>query len=421
MRFLLKTIVILSALTVSQLADDWPRWRGANGFGITLEKNLPSELSPEKNLTWKLDLPGWGNSSPIILGNRLYLTTQIADTSCLVIAINRETGKLIWSTKVASGKLKTHDFHNMATPTPVSDGENIWALFGTGDLVCLDESGDLVWKRQLQKDHGEYKIGWGMGTSPILHNGNLYIACMQAGPSYLLAIDGQTGKDLWKKERNLGATDESQDSYSSPILVPTKSGPQLVLAGENHINAYDPATGKQIWIAGGMEVPHEYGRTIAAPTAGDGIVIGVASGWGNKGFIVALKTDGRGSLSENDRLWKVTRYSPDCPTPLVYNGFVFLVRDDGIASCLDLKTGEPKWQERLFTDNVKVSPIAGDGKVYFTSGRATCTVINAGPELKILSTNKLNEDTLCTPAISNGKLFIRTRERLYAFGRDGAE
>jgi outer membrane protein assembly factor BamB len=247
----------------------------------------------------------------------------------------------------------------------------------------------------------------------MLLDGRLYVTCMHQGPSYLLAIEAATGKDIWKKDRNLGPTDEAQDSYSSPIFLRAGGRTQLVLAGSEAVNAYDPATGDQMWILDGLKVPHAFGRTISGPAAGEGIVVAVASGFQNRGYTLAIKADGKGNVTPTHRLWTSNKFSADCPTPVVYEGKVFAIRDDGIASCLDLKTGEPYWQERLYSANVKVSPVAGDGKVYFMNGQGNCAVVKADAKLEVLAMNERNEATISTPAISGGRLFFRTERGLY--------
>ena len=407
--------LICFALTTS--AADWPCWRGPDGLGLSAEKNLPDSWSKEKNIAWTLAVPGKGASSPIIMGDRVYVTTQTSDTGLHLLAIDRKRGEIVWDREIGRGKLHANNLHNMATPTPASDGDFVWALFGTGDLACLDRDGKVIWQRNLVKEYGEYKTNHGYGTSPMLLAGKLYIACMHQGSSYLLAVDAQTGKNVWKKDRNLEPKDEAQDSYSSPIFHRAKGGTEIVLAGAESVNAYDPVTGEQQWTFGGLKVPHPYGRTISGPAAGDDVLITVASGFQNRGYTVAVKSGGTGDITTSHKLWTQSKFSPDCPTPVVYNGMLFSIRDDGMASCLDLKTGEPHWQERLFTANVKVSAVAGDGKIYFTSGQANCAVVKAATKLEILATNELNESTLSTPAISGGKLFIRTDGNLYCVGK----
>jgi outer membrane protein assembly factor BamB len=266
------------------------------------------------------------------------------------------------------------------------------------------------------KDYGESKAGHGYGSSPMLLNGKLYVALMHQGPSYFLALDSRTGTNVWKQDRTLEPKDEAQDSYSSPFILRANGRAQLVLAGAESINAYDPVTGRQVWIRGGLKVAHKNGRTISGPTAGEGMIVAVASGYQNQGYTVAYKTDRTGTPPGSAPAWTSRKFSPDCPTPVIYDGNIFMIRDDGMASCLNLQTGEPHWQERLFDANVKVSPVAGDGKVYFMSNLANCLVLKASDKLEILSTNNLAEATLSSPCISAGHLFVRTDRHLYCVG-----
>jgi outer membrane protein assembly factor BamB len=304
----------------------------------------------------------------------------------------------------------------MATPTPVSDGAFIWVVFGTGDLACLDCGGKIVWQRNFMKEYGECKSGHGYGSSPMLLDGRLYVALMHQGPSYLLALDARTGTNVWKRERTLEPKDESQDSYSSPLILRVESGTQVVLAGAESVNAYDSATGEQIWIHGGLRIPQHFGRTISGPAAGDGMIVAVASGFQNLGYMVALKSSARGIIPESARIWSSKKFSPDCPTPVIYRGMLYTIRDEGIASCLDIKTGEPYWQERLFDANVKISPVAGDGKIYFLSNQGNCAVVSSTKKLELLATNQLNEPTLSTLCLSDGHLVVRTEEHVYCIG-----
>jgi outer membrane protein assembly factor BamB len=404
-----------SFLVSSLHAADWPCFRGPDGLGVSSEKNLPAQWSKEQNLAWKLPLQGKGASAPAIVGDQVYITTQTEDNGLHVWAIDRKKGELLWDREIERGKLPANNLHNMATPTPISDGKLVWAMFGTGDLVCLERSGKTLWKRNLVKEYGVYKTNHGYGSSPMLDNGKLFIVCMHQGPSYVLAIDAKSGKNLWKQDRNLEAKEEAQDSYSSPIFLRARGRTQLVLEGAESVTSYDPANGKLLWASGGLKVPHPYGRTISGLAAGEGTLVAVASGFQNRGYTVALKADPK---SESERkLWTQTKFAPDCPTPVIYQGKVYMIRDDGNASCLDLKTGEALWQERLFSSNVKVSPVAGDGKVYFMSGQGNCTVVKAGNQFEVLAKNELNEPTLSTPAISRGQLFLRTDKALYCIGK----
>ncbi len=399
-------------------AADWPGWRGPQAHGISIERELPVAWGPRSNLAWQVEPPGQGASSPVVVGRRLYLTSQKPDDALSVLAYDPETGSLLWDQKVGAGRVKTHNDINMATPTAAADGNRVWALFGTGLLVCLDRDGKLIWERDLKKVHGEFKTMWGMGTSPILHDGKLYLAIMHQGPSYVLAINGENGMDLWKTMRDHGAIKEAKDSYSSPTLATVDGQTQLIVSGGNHLDSYDPVSGERLWMTGGLDVPHEFGRTIASPTAAGDFILTVASGFQNRGKVMAIRARGKGQDTLNQRLWINSRYSPDCPSPVIYYGFAFTLRDDGMAQCIDLRTGEAYWQERLFADNTKVSPVAADGRVYFLNSRGNCAVVKADKEFQVLALNNLNEDkTLAALAIADGRIYLRTGRALYGIGR----
>ena len=415
LRLLLPAVVAALAL-VSQAAD-WPAWRGMDGLGVSPEKGLPLEWSHEKNVAWRTVLPGRGSSSPIVVGGRVYVTTQTEGKSLRVLALDAATGALAWDTEVASGALHAHDLHNMATPSAVSDGKSVWVLFGTGDYARLDLDGKVVWHRNFVKEIGPIRTNHGYGTSPVLLDGRLYLTLMHQGPSWLLAVEAATGKELWRKERSFGAEQEAQDSYSTPFVLRHEGRTELVVAGGEVLNAYVPATGEESWRFGGLKVPHPYGRTIAGPTGGEGVVVVVSSGFQNRGSTTAIRAGGKGDITATHRLWNQAKFSADCPTPLIHDGLLYSVRDDGMASCLDLKTGEPQWQERLFSDNIKVSPVVGDGRVYFQSGQSQCVVVAAGRKFEVLARNSLKESTQATPAIAGGRIYLRTDEALYAIAR----
>ena len=418
-----RSLPILCLLLLPDLlfAADWACWRGPGVRGVSPEKNLPSQWSVEsgEQVAFAIDVLPWGNSSPVVVGGRVYLTSQTEDKRLHVIALDGDGGREVWSREVGGGTARqVHRRHNMATPTPVAEGDRVWALFGTGDLVCLSREGEPLWRRSLTEDLGEYKILWGMATSPILFKDCIFIACMHAGPSYVLAVDKLTGKDLWKKDRDLPCVGEATDSYSTPILVRVKERTELVVAGADHVNAYDPKTGEQLWISSGLKIEHKYGRSIVSPTSGDGYVVASSSNFSNLGRTIALRAGGSGDVTKTHRVWTYDKASPDCPTPVIYQGYVYMVRDDGIGTCVELASGQVKWTKRLFRGDAKASPIAGDGKVYFFSLEGECLVLEAGPEGKTVARNRVDGAGLvATPAISGGKLWIRTKKKLYAIGR----
>src|SRR5207237_2562936 len=229
------------------------------------------EWGKEKNIAWRTALPGSGASSPIVLADRVYLTTQTEDLGLHVLALGRAHGEILLDRESGRGKLHANNLHNMATPTPVSNGDRICAMFGTGDLACLDRAGKILWQRNLVKEYGEYKYNHGYGSSPMLDAGRLFITCMHQGPSYLVAIEPATGKNIWKVDRTFEPVDEARDSYSSPLFLRKDGRTQVILQGAETINAYNPASGEQLWKSGGLKVPHNFGRTISGPNAGEGV------------------------------------------------------------------------------------------------------------------------------------------------------
>ncbi len=393
-------------------ASDWPSWLGPAGTATTRDRGFPLEWSRTRNVAWSVEIPGKGASSPVVVGGRVYLTSQTADHGLHVIAIDAKSGRLLWDREVANGTAKANSIHNMATPSAVADGKRIWVMFGTGDLACLDVEGKVVWRRNLATDYGAYHANHGYGSSPLLLDGRLLVTMMHQGPSFLLALDPKTGRTLWKTDRNLGAREEANDSYSSPFPVNAGGVHSVALAGAEAIDAYDPANGRQRWVFKGVKVDHPYGGTIAGAATADGVVVAVASGFQNRGYTVAFRAGGSGDITASNRLWSVPKFAPDCPTPVIDQGRVFTIRDDGMASCVELKSGTVLWQERLFTDNVKVSPVAAEGRIYFTSGQGNCVVVRSAPRLEILARNEWKEETLSTPAFSNGRIYLRTGNHL---------
>lgn len=419
----LLTVMTLTETTAS--AETWPAWRGAAGRGVSAETGLPVEWSVEKNLVWQTDLPGRGNASPAVTSKRIYLTSQTEDESLWVMAIDRQDGRILWKTKAGRGSLVAEGpkslyahRHNPATPSPVADEQHVWAFFGTGLLVCLDGSGEIRWQRDLVKDYGPYQIRFGMASSPRLWGDLLYVACMTRGASYVVALDKATGKEVWKTERKPPAEDDGPDAYSSPVILQTKDRRELLLAGRDHVNAYDLLTGKQLWISGDLKIDSPFGRIIASPAVSEEVVVVCSANppGSNTDHVIALRTGGSGDVTETHRLWDYRPYNPDASTPVCYRGKVYMVRDDGVASCLDLKTGQVHWRKRLSGGTYRASLVAGDGKVYFLQREGLCTVIRAGSEGTILAGNQLPGIFYATPAISEGMLYLHAHGRLYAVG-----
>ncbi len=419
-RLLLSLAVVLSA-GISARADVWPQFRGATGDGVSRETNLPSKWSTDSGVLWKTELPGFGNSSPAVTEKLVVLTTQTKDDALWLLILDRATGKLTKEIKVGSGKLAAKGAanlyahrHNPATPSPIAVGNRVWAFFGSGLLVCVDAaSGDVVWQKDMVAEYGEYDITFGMGSTPRYWNGLLYVSCLTKGASYVVAFDAESGKEKWKVDRRLPAKDDGPDAYSTPIVA----GHQLLISGSDHVNSYDLLTGKQLWVSNGLAIDSPYGRVIASPVATEeGIVIATSGnpGGGGKGRVIAVNALGEKGDVSSKRVWTQEKSSPDSSTPVAINGLVFMLADAGILTCADVRTGEVKYTKRLGEGPYHASLVAADGKVYAQSTTGTCTVLKADDSGDVLAENKLDGQFFSTPAISNGIVFLRAYERVYA-------
>lgn len=377
------------------LADDWPQFRGVTGSGVSGEKNLPVRWSADDGVLWTVDLPGRANSSPALTESRIDLTTQQADNSLWILSFDRENGRLLRKVKVGSGVLAAKGSknlyahrHNAATPTPAADEETVYAFFGTGLLLAVDvESGRVKWRHDK-------------------------------GPSYVVAFDKRTGEEVWKTDRKLPAADDGPDAYSTPFVFENNGRRELLVSGSDHVTGYDLESGERNWISGGLTITSEFGRVIASVTATDGVVVATSGnpGGGGLGHVIAVRGGGEGDVTATHRLWKHGEATPDSSTPLGLDGRVYMASDSGIASCLNLKTGEVAWRKRLPGGPYHASLVAGDGKVYFLSIDGTCTVIAAGDDGETIATNRLPGTFYATPAISDGVIYLRAYERLYAIG-----
>lgn len=412
----------------------WPQWRGPEGNGVSRAAGLPVRWSEEEGVAWKCSLPAWGNSTPAIWDNALFLTSHVDDQRLVVLRIDKSTGHIEWTrelgtsqaervplaTKTAAQRKhqKFHATHNLASPSPVTDGQVVVVHFGNGDLAAYDYSGRQLWKRNLQSEHGEYTIWWGHANSPVLYENLVIAVCMQdnlrdlqsePSPSYLVAYDKLTGRQVWKTMRMTKATAESCDAYTTPIFWGHGPVPQMIVMGGQMLDAYDPGSGRQLWYLDGLEG----NRVITGPvTAGDVVY----ATQGMRKPLLAVKLGGSGKRPAADVLWKDPQNTPDSPTPVVWENRLYLVTDQGIAKCVDAGSGKLLWKERL-KGNYRASPLAADGRIYFLNMEGLSSVVAAGPEFKLLAENKLSDQTIASPAVSAGKLFLRGHKTLYCLGK----
>lgn len=422
----LLTVFFLSATLAS--AGNWPQWRGPAGDSVSDETKLPVKWDDKSGLAWTCPLPGPGSCTPAIWGDDIFLTCMQGE-KILFLKINKADGKIAWSKEVGKGTMRRgtpkrmehtfHNLHNLASPSPVTDGERVIVHFGTGDLMAFDFAGKQLWQRNLQKEHGTYTIWWGHANSPVLYKDLVINTCMQdslddlqksPAPSYLVAHDKKTGAEKWKVMRMTGAKSEDGDSYTTPIFRTVDGKDEMIVVGANQIDAYDPATGKQLWYLPGVKGS----RTITGPALGKDLLYTVE---GKKGALLAVKLAGNaGKVTDNVIAWRHTAGgTPDSPCPVLWKDLLFTIADDGFAQCYDAKTGELKWKERLMGDH-KASPLAADGKVYFLSVAGRCTVIAAADKFEKLAENVLPDKFTASPAVSGGRIFLHGDKALYCIG-----
>jgi outer membrane protein assembly factor BamB len=434
--FVFMAIVVSSEVRGAAVADNWAQWRGPGSQGVSSESNLPTAWSTTKNIKWKLPIAGRGHSSPIVWENRVFVTTSIegpaipgaqavkhiinqqevrlpdtvgADHSYTLklFCIGVESGNVLWEKTVYEGRMfdDRQRRNTYASSTPVTDGRYVYAFFGAEGLYCYDFDGKLVWKIPLA---GLAKMGYGEGTSPVLFE-NLVILQLDSElgeKSYISAFDKTTGKEVWKTSRKNRAT------WSTPILVKTKKRVELIASGAESVIAYDPATGKELWRSDGL-VSH----AIPTPLAGDDMVFVYAGSHDKKGYAVRL--GGSGDISKSDQiLWRYHKGTAYVASGVLYDGNVYVLTDGGILTCLDARTGEVKYEGGRVPVSTTffASPVAFDGKILLTSEDGDTFVIKAGQKHELLETNHVGEPVYASPAISNGKIFIRGEQSLFCIG-----
>jgi outer membrane protein assembly factor BamB len=415
---LLLTIGSLAVVTVS--AENWPQWRGPQQNGISAEKGLPTKWSTEENVAWRLAMPSRSGATPIIWNNHIFLNvaTQMTTGDLELWAVDRRKGEPLWKKPLGGGNNQQRK-QNMSSPSPVTDGTTVWVMTGTGILKAFDFKGNELWMRDVQKDYGPFGLNWGYASSPLLYDGALYVQVLHGmktdDPSYVMKVDGKTGKTLWKVDRPTDALMESPDSYTTPVLVREGNKVEIAISGGDIVTGHDPATGKELWRAHGLNPSKDRNyRIIASPLVAAGLIIAPTR---NRPML-ALKPGGSGDVTSSHKAWSFD-LGPDVPTPISDGKLLYVVRDNGVVHALDVKTGAVVWgPERLKTGAYSSSPVLADGRLYITSeNEGLTTVFSAGPKFEVIAENPLDDYCLASPAISNGQIFIRTDKFLWAIGK----
>jgi outer membrane protein assembly factor BamB len=398
----MRTLLFLF-LSVLVPVNDWPEFRGPGGQGHSPERGLPLTWSEKNNVRWKAAIPGRGWSSPAIQGDRIWLTTATEDGRSLrAISVDLKTGAILVNVEVFRIKSpgQIHGKNSQASPTPILEGDRVYLHFGANGTACLSQSGEIVWKTRIDYDNGQH----GPGGSPVIYEDLMIVNCDGQESQFVVALDKSTGKVRWKRYRT-GA-----QAYATPLVVRLPGGDQVVSPGAFRAIAYEPRTGREIWNV-------RYGdgfSNVPRPVYGDGLIY-ICTGF-HQPSLLAVRLDGRGDVTKSHIAWSLKRGVPLTPSPLLVGEELYLVSDNGIASCVDAKTGTENWRTRL-GGNHSASPIYADGRIYFLSEEGESAVIAPGKEFKLLATNRLDGPTLSSMAVSNGSIFVRSLTHLYRLSK----
>ena len=395
--------------------SDWPHWRGPGGNGASPDATPPVEFGPEKNLRWKVAIPGRGSSSPVVLGADVYVTTSVPMEGkpglldFKVVCIDRATGTTRWTRTVVEAVPHegTHQTNGFASASPCTDGERVYAHFGSRGLYCLTRHGEPVWDR----DFGDMRIrnGFGEGSSPTLADGMILVPWDHEGPSSLFALDAKTGRTVWEAPR------DEPTCWATPLVVTDAAGGrQVVMNGQRRARGYDLATGKELWQCGGQTE-----RPCASAVATGGVAF-VGSGF-RGAFIGAFDLAGRGELAPGHGvIWSRTKDTPDVASPLLSGDRLYYYKEKtGLLTCVDTRTGAPHYESARIpgVGRTYASPVAAAGHVYLTDRGGTITVIRDTPALEVVATNDMGEGIDATPAPAGRDLFIRGEAHLFCVGR----
>jgi len=411
MTFFLRSCVLLSLIVCCPVlrqvdAQNWPRYRGPNGTGVSDVTGLPVEWS-ESDYEWVIDLPGVGHSSPAIWGDRLFLTSGDEDARRMLLCFNAVTGERLWTQTLHLDVDHLHKKNSYGSCSPAVDGERVYVAFADDSqylFAAYDMEGNLLWT----KDLGAFDTQHGQGQSPVVipELDLVILTNDQVGPSFIAAYNRKTGDEVWRTPRKSRET-----AYSTPMLLTLEGQkPQLICtSGAVGIAGLDPETGRELWSSG--ELPM---RSVSSPVYGNGVVVATCGSGGVGKYMVAVDPTGSGDVSKTNVVWErtITDKLPYVPTPLVLGPHLFLWTDQGIVVCADMKTGETISQKRVAGGNYTSSPVIIDGKLYNVSESGEVVVVEASPNLEILGRSQLGDPSHASPAVANRRLYLRGFHRL---------
>ncbi len=420
-RRVLALLLIVGLLPTGLLwAENWPNWRGPTNNGLCSETDLPVTWSRTENVAWRLPLPGPAGATPVVWEDRIFLTS--VDGNELVLLAVGTDGKPLWRRKVGEGNQNVRgDEGNYASPSPVTDGRYVFSFMGSGDLACFDLAGNRQWHVNLQDRYGEFEIQFGMTSTPVVHEDRLYLQLIHGArrapghKAIVVALDKQTGEEVWKVRRESDAIDENKHSYASPVIYDDGRRTWLLTHGADYIIAHRLSDGGEVWRCGGLNPRSNYDRTerfVASPAAVPGLIVAPSA---KRGPTIAIRPDkAQGDVTNKPaRLWTF-RATPDVPSPLIVDDLVYLCMQNGNLYCLDAATGKEIYYERTHRQRHRASPVYADGRIYLTARDGRVTVVKAGREFQILAQNDIEEPVSASPAISNGTIYLRSFDALWA-------
>lgn len=412
-------------------ADNWPQWRGPANDGISAEKNIPTKWSPTENTAWRTPMPGQAGATPCVWNDRIFATSSDGD-DLVLLCLSTQDGKILWKQKVGSGNTDARAGEgNSASPSPCTDGQHVWVFFGTGILACYDINGNEVWKFDVGDRFGRLDIQFGMTSTPVLDGEHLYLQLIHgkmkmdddSRTGKIVKLSKTTGETVWEIDRLTDAKFECKHSYASPFIYSAKDTPFLVVHGADCITGHALDTGRELWRFGMLNGPTPINpkpvdptfRFVASPGLvpnADTIIVPTAK----EGPTVSLRVSalmGESSEAKETLRWNSPR-TPDVSIPLVVDGLVYLLNKDGRLQCLELESGKEVYFSRTYSGQHRTSPTYADGHLYFGSNDGHFTVVKAGRDFEMVSCIEMGEAITASAVISNGTLYIRSYDALYA-------
>ncbi len=422
-------------LTAPAVAENWPQWRGQRSDGVSNEKGIATHWSKSENILWSSPLPGQGGATPAIWDDRIFLTSSVGNDNgadLVLICCSTRDGRELWRQTVTGGNQNARAGEgNSASPSPSTDGKHVWVFFSTGVLACYTVDGQMVWKFDVADRYGRIDIQFGLSSTPVLHGDHLYLQLIHGAmrrddntrTGKVVKLDKLTGKEIWGVDRITNAQYECKHSYASPFMVDDGQHRFLLVHGADCTTGHSLETGEELWRLSGLNGPSAYNtrnpdatfRFVASPGVAAGSII-IPTAKAGPTLVININDGLKGDITGNSSVvrWS-TKTTPDVSIPLVVNGLVYNLHKDGKLQCLDLQTGEERYYMRTHGSvEHRTSPIYADGHIYFCAKDGRCTVVKAGPDFKIVAANDFGEPITASPVVSNGVLYIRTYNNLYA-------